>query len=76
LFHELFPEKQYRGEEYAIIADSNEVSVYNFYSNNLIAKYVRSFSLMNKKVPQINNYYQFLIKKNLFDKAATKLIFN
>lgn len=76
LFRELFPHKQYRSEKYAIIADSNEVSVYNFYSNNLIAKYVKSFSVSNKRVPQLNNLYQFLIKKNLFDKSLTDLKFD
>ena len=76
LFHELFPENLYHGEKYAIIADTNEVSVYNFYSNNLIAKYVRSFSPSSEKVPQINNYYQFLIKKKIFDKPISGLVFN
>ncbi|MEJ2616474.1 MAG: hypothetical protein P8Z35_16075, partial [Ignavibacteriaceae bacterium] len=75
LFHEIFPYKKYKNVEYAIIADSNEVSVYNFYSNNLIAKYVRSFSASSKKVPQFNNYYQFLIKKDLFEKPITGLTF-
>ncbi|MFZ0453445.1 MAG: hypothetical protein WAM24_06800, partial [Ignavibacteriaceae bacterium] len=76
LFHELLPDKIYNGEEYAVIADSNEISVYNFYSNNLIAKYVRSFTWLNKKVPHINNLYQFLIEKNIFDKPLNEMIFN
>ena len=75
LFHEIFPFKRYNNEEFAVIADSNEISVYNFYSNNLIAKYVRSFSLLNKKVPQIDNFYQFLIEKKIFDKLLNKIIY-
>ncbi len=48
-FSELLPSRQYM-EKYGIFADSNEVSIYNFYSNNLIAKYVRSFTLTQKRV--------------------------
>ena len=69
LFHEIFPENLYQSEKYAIIADSNEVSVYNFYSNNLVAKYVRSFTPSNEKVKLNNNFYQFAIKKEIFEKS-------
>ena len=73
LFQELFPHKKYESEKNAIIADSNEVSVYNFYSNNLIAKYVRNFSPLNKKVEQINNLYRFAIKKKIFNDPLREL---
>ena len=73
LFHELFPYRQYQNEKYAIIADSDEVSVYNFYSNNLIAKYVRSFSSLNKKVKKRNGFYYFVIKKEIFGEPLDKL---
>jgi len=76
LFGELYPGKKYQFEKYAIIADSNEVSVYNLYSNNLIAKYVRSFSSQNKKVSRINNLHQFLIRKKIFDESLGELKFN
>ncbi len=73
LFLELFPHKKYKSEKYGILADSNEVSIYNFYSNNLIAKYVRNFSPLNKKVEQINNLYQFEIKKKIFNEPLREL---
>ncbi len=76
LFHELFPVKNYTGEKYAVIADSNEISVYNFYSNNLIAKYVRGFSLSQQPVNFENGFYNFLLSKKLFDKPIDELKIN
>jgi hypothetical protein len=76
LFHELFPVKNYTGEKYAIIADSNEISVYNFYSNNLIAKYVRGFTVAQQPVKSENGFYNFLLLKKLFDEPIEELKIN
>lgn len=73
LFHELFPLKNYTGEKYTVIADSNEVSVYNFYSNNLIAKYVRGFSVTQQPVKFENGFFNFLLSKRLFDEQIEEL---
>ena len=67
LFAELFPGRKYNHEKYVIIADSNEVSLYNFFSNNLLAKFVSSFTLDQRKVHKENGYYVFAVKKALFD---------
>ena len=67
LFKELIPGKKYKSQKYIITADSNEISVYNFYSNNLIAKYVKSFTIENKPVPLNKGFYSFSISKNVFD---------
>ncbi len=73
IFSELLPGRKYMGEKYGIFADSNEVSIYNFYSNNLIAKYVRSFTVTQKRVTFHDNLYQFFVKKEVFDEALREL---
>ena len=68
LFSELFPGEIYKNQNYTIVADSNEISVYNFLTNNLEAKYARGFSIENKAVPEISNEYVFCLSKNIFYK--------
>lgn len=64
---ELFPEALYHNEKYLIQANAEEVSVYNLYSNILIAKHVRGFSDTNNPVEQKDGYFIFAIKKEVFD---------
>jgi len=45
------------------------------FSNNLIGKYVASFSIPPKTVPYKNGFYEFVIKKDLFDENFIKLSF-
>ena len=67
IFSQHFPNQKYNSEKYLIIANQNEISVYNLFSNNLIGKYVASFSLPLKTVPYKDGFYEFVIKKDLFD---------
>ena len=67
LFNELFSDKKYEGQKYIVSADSNEISIYNLYSNNLIAKYVKSFSISDGIQINKTGYFVFSVKKNLFD---------
>ncbi len=67
LFGDIFPSLTFKSENYALIADSDEVSLYNFYSNNLVAKYVSAFTIGQKKVSRVNGLYVFLLSKSLFD---------
>ncbi len=73
IFTELLPGRKYKGEKYGVFADSNEISIYNFYSNNLIAKYVRSFTVTQKRVSRHDNLYQFFVKKEVFDEALREV---
>jgi len=73
LFQELYTNKKYQGEKYLIIPDTNEISVYNLFSNNLIAKYVRSFTTENKPVFIGDGFYLFSIKKKIFDESIKNL---
>ena len=54
-------------EKYLIIANQNEISIYNIYSNNLIGKYVASFSVPVKSVLMKNDFFEIAVKKELFD---------
>jgi hypothetical protein len=68
LFNELYAGKIYQNEEYILSADSNEISLYNLYSNNLIVKYVKAFSLKKETITRKNGYFIFVIVKKVFDK--------
>jgi hypothetical protein len=69
IFSQHFPSRIYNSEKYLIIANQNEISIYNLFANNLIGKYVASFSLPSKTVPNKGGFYEFVIKKDLFDEA-------
>ena len=73
LFVELFPSGKYKREKYVIMAASGEVSIYNFLTNNLIAKYVQGFSLTNEPVPQKDGFFVFTLKKKVFDEPLNLL---
>ncbi len=74
LFRDLFPKRKFQNEKYIIMANSDEVSVYNFYTNSLMAKYVKGFSAKGKSVMQKKGYFYFSIKKSLFDESFEKWI--
>ena len=71
-FDEIFPERKYHNEKYIIIANSNEVSVYNLYTNSLMGKYIKGFSTSNKDVLQKNGLSLFSIRKDLFDEPLNE----
>lgn len=66
-FQEIFPKAGYKGEKYLITSNAKEVSVYNLYTNNLIASYSAGFSLSQKDVTFKDGYFQFYINKEVFD---------
>lgn len=53
--------------KYGIAADSLSVSIYNFYTNDIIASYSINFSIERKKVPVVNGKYEFYVNKDVFD---------
>ncbi len=67
LFAEHFRDKEYNSEKYLIIANQNEISIYNLYSNNLIGKYVASFSIPPRTINKRDGFYEFYVKRELFD---------
>lgn len=75
LFNEHFQNRAYNSEKYLIIANQNEISIYNLYSNNLIGKYVASFLIPVKSVLMKNDFYEFAVKKELFDEELLPGLF-
>jgi len=71
-FSELFPNGTYRNEKYIINVSEEEISVYNFYNNILVAKYTKGFSINQKTVTNKNGLYLFTIKKYVFDEPLSK----
>ena len=65
-FHDVFKTREYQGEKYLILADSNEISIYNLFTNNLIANYVSAFSDRHSPVPCENGWYRFRVSKCVF----------
>lgn len=72
IFEQNFPARNYNSEKYLIIANQNEISVYNLFSNNLIGKYVASFSLPPNAVPTKDGFYEFVIAKELFEEELSE----
>jgi len=72
LFAEHFPNRKYNSEKYLIIANQNEISIYNLYSNNLIGKYVATFSIPPQEIKKRNGFYEFIADKEVFDQEIIK----
>lgn len=76
-FTELFAGKggvHYKGEKYLLIANSSEISIYNLYTNNLIAHYAKGFSIHPIDVPTVNGFYVFNAPKKLFDEEFKEVL--
>ena len=74
IFSQHFPNRKYNSEKYLIIANQNEISVYNLFSNNLIGKYIASFLIPPKTVPYKEGFYEFVINKDLFDENFFRVL--
>ena len=73
-FVELFPNIDYQGQKYLITADKNEISVYNLYTNSLIASYTMGFTINAEPVPIEDSYFSFYVKKDVFDENKDEMI--
>ncbi|MDD3050164.1 MAG: hypothetical protein PHR06_03380 [Candidatus Cloacimonetes bacterium] len=72
-FVDSFPDKEYKGEKYLISVNSNEINIYNLFSNNLIAAYVQSFDHECRPIPFENGCYIFSVSKKLFDENLQEM---
>ena len=73
-FIELIKDQEYQEEKYLITANSNEVAIYNLFTNNLIADFVSSFSIPVKLVPEKDGFFEFYVLKSLFDEPLTEIL--
>jgi hypothetical protein len=69
LFKELFPRSNYKGEKYGIIPKEKEITVYNFFTNNIEASYSTGFSIEQQNLKNENGYWCFKVKADLFDQS-------
>ncbi|MBN1638722.1 MAG: hypothetical protein JW866_07135 [Ignavibacteriales bacterium] len=56
--------------KYNFLVNQDEISIYDFQTHNLIAKYARGFSLSNVSVPNINGFWSFAVSKHIFVKNS------
>ncbi|MGB2990919.1 MAG: hypothetical protein WBC98_13275, partial [Candidatus Zixiibacteriota bacterium] len=73
-FHGVFGNREYQGEKYLILANGSEISIYNLFTNNLIANYVSSFSDTHSPVPSENGLYYFTARKYIFDAELKSIL--
>jgi hypothetical protein len=73
-FAELASGRPYHGEKYMIIANEQEISVYNLYTNNVIANIVGPFSVPPMEIPKKDGWFEFSVKKNLFEEQLDDLL--
>ncbi len=71
LFKELFPGREYKGEKYGIIPKENEITVYNFFTNNIEAGYSTGFSSEHKNLKNEKGFWCFQIEAKMFDHLLT-----
>jgi hypothetical protein len=67
VFNDAFPEEDYDGCKYLIIADGVEISVYNCFADELIARYTPAFSLPPKPIQKENGRWIFRIDSDIFE---------
>jgi hypothetical protein len=73
-FHEIFKNRKYGGEKYLVLVGANEISIYNLFTNNVIANYVSSFSVTYSPVPSENGLYYFSVRKHIFDAELKSIL--
>jgi hypothetical protein len=67
VFEEQFRDRKYRGERYAIVANADEIKLYDLYTNNLIANLVGAFRIPPVTISSDSGLYRFTVAKNVFD---------
>ena len=65
-FAEVCRGRVYQGERYLFVADTNEVTIYDLFTDNSIAGYSSSFSLKGEKVRQVNGRLTFWVRQDIF----------
>ncbi len=75
-FTEIFPNEDYNGERYLITATEHEISVYDLFTNNLIAKYAAGFSTEPNPVPINNNLFTFAVSKKVFQNTLRNAVYS
>ncbi len=64
-FLEVLPKRQYAGERVLVTVDSNEVVLYDLYTNNSLATYSSGFSSSHQMVKSNDGWWDFWVRKDL-----------
>jgi hypothetical protein len=67
------PDQPYRGEKYLLMADSNEIRIYNRWTRTLIGSLVASFAMPPSPMRKHNGYYEFYVRKELFEEPISEM---
>lgn len=66
VFTEQFSEREYRGEQFAIVANSDEIKIYDLFTNSLIANLVGSFRIPPVTIANENGVFEFTVEQSVF----------
>jgi hypothetical protein len=70
---DVVPDQPYRGEKYLLMADSNEIRIYNRWTGTLIGSLVASFTMSPLPLWKHNGYYEFYVRKELFEEPISEM---
>ncbi len=70
-FAEHLPDAQYDGETYGIQFSTNEVGLYDYHTNNLVAKYVSSFSPSSDYWESEGRIIRFRLEKSILNQGIS-----
>ncbi len=73
VYKKIYKKSKYKNQKYMITFTKDEISVYNLFTNELIANYANGFLLDNKIVLN-NESILFSIDKDIFDNSLKDLI--
>lgn len=71
LFTEYLPNARYDGAIYGVQFSANEVGLYNYYTNNLMAKYILSFSPSNEYWQSEEKIIRFRLAKAVLNRKMS-----
>ena len=72
-FAEMCPGRTYHGERFLFVGDTNEVTIYDLYTNNSIAGYSSGFSPSMDRVQQQGGKLDFWVLKEMFGESVASM---
>lgn len=74
-FEELVTSGVYLGQKYLVLANPQEIKVYNLLTDNLIANFVCGFSLTVERIKaDEKGHFEFCVSKDLFDEPLGEMV--
>jgi hypothetical protein len=73
-FRELLPDQVYAGQRYLLRARTEEISVYDLFTNTLVASYAVAFAGPAAKIPVAGGRASFRVRKSVFEEPLERLL--